>query len=219
MGSEEEIYRSEIVGLLGQLRQAIKKYREAVGEPPRFILEKTAPSLPASALLNCQVFPHRSALLDSLPNGGCIAEVGTQHGYWASEIIKKKQPEALHLFDLSFDALIKDVANNPVVKCHKGSSAKMLSDLEDGYFDWIYVDGDHSYEGVRRDIEQAIRKVKPSGYLIFNDYTHWSPMEAIPYGVVSAVNELIIAGWEMTALAITPHGYWDVAVRRQSVND
>lgn len=203
---------------LNQFRKSLKQYRKAIGEPPTFILEKPAPALAASSLNNCKVFPDRRSLLESFLSGGIVAEVGTQYGYWASAILSKIAPKELHLFDLRFHLLRDDVKKDPRVRLHAGDSSRNLASCEDEYFDWIYIDGDHSYRGIKKDIQQAVKKVKPDGLLVFNDYTCWSPMEAIPYGTVTAVNELINSdGWEMVAIALTSHGYWDVALKRSAL--
>lgn len=170
--------------------------------------------MPESALKDTQVFSCREALLSKLPSGGCVAEVGAQHGNWAHYMLQTKYPDRLHLFDMNFDKLREDVRTDERVVLHTGDSSTSLSSVGNEFFDWIYIDGDHSYRGVCRDIVQAAYKVKADGYLIFNDYTLWSPMEAIPYGVVAAVNELLQSGWRMSAIALTPTGYWDVAVQR-----
>ena len=71
------------------------------------------------------------------------------------------------------------------------------------YIRAIYIDADHSYEGVKRDIQAGISKVKHDGFLVFNDYTYWSPAECLPYGVIQAVNELCLEGeWEMIYFAL-----------------
>ena len=65
-----------------------------------------------------------------------------------------------------------------------------------------------------KDARVAVRKVKPDGLLIFDDYTGRSPMEAIPYGVVAVVNELVAEGCNVVGLALTPTGYFDIALAR-----
>ncbi len=37
-------------------------------------------------------------------------------------------------------------------------------------YDMIFIDGDHSYEGVKLDFDIYHKMVKPSGYIIFDDY-------------------------------------------------
>jgi predicted O-methyltransferase YrrM len=102
------------------------------------------------------------------------------------------------------------------VHVHDGDSVATLDAFPEGTFDWIYIDAQHTYEGVARDIVAARRAVKPGGLLVFNDYTPWSYVEMQPYGVVAAVNELCLDhGWEMVYLALPSHMYCDVAVRRR----
>ncbi len=92
---------------------------------------------------------------------------------------------------------------------------KALESFPDAYFDWINIDAQHTYEGVKRDINAARRKVKADGLLVFNDYTMWSYVEMQPYGVVAAVNELCLEdNWTITYLALPDHMYCDVAFRR-----
>ena len=56
--------------------------------------------------------------------------------------------------------------------------------------DWIYVDGDHSYEGCLRDLENSINVVKPGGKIIGDDYG-WPGIAYDKPGVTKAVKEFI----------------------------
>ena len=38
--------------------------------------------------------------------------------------------------------------------------------LADGAFDLVFLDGDHSYEATRADIEAWLPKVRPVGYFV-----------------------------------------------------
>ena len=79
----------------------------------------------------------------------------------------------------------------------------------------MYIDGDHSYGGVKRDIQQAKLKVKPGGLLVFNDYICFSHEELLRYGVVQAVNELCIAeDWTFRYFVLERTMYCDVALAR-----
>jgi predicted O-methyltransferase YrrM len=75
---------------------------------------------------------------------------------------------------------------------HEGDSSTELSKLADETFDWIYIDGDHSFAGISRDINEATRLIKREGLVIFNDYTVYSPLERKQYGVARAVNDLCL---------------------------
>jgi len=93
----------------------------------------------------------------------------------------------------------------------------MLALFPEEYFDWIYIDADHAYEGVCKDIERGHTKVKSDGMMVFNDYTNWSVCEIMPYGVAKAVNEFCIANnWEIVFLALQSLGYRDIAIKKNS---
>ncbi len=42
-----------------------------------------------------------------------------------------------------------------------------------GQVDLLFIDGDHSYEGCRRDVDQYTPLVRPGGYFILHDYFGW----------------------------------------------
>jgi len=42
--------------------------------------------------------------------------------------------------------------------------------IADGSLDFVFIDGDHAYEGVKRDIAAWLPKVKPGGWLTGHDY-------------------------------------------------
>ena len=176
------------------------------------------PKLARQHLANAKIVASREDLLDDLPKGGIGGEVGTQHGYFARKLFDVLRPEELHLFDLSFDSF--DAAallpESGQVKKHAGDAAGQLSRFPPGYFDWLYIDANHSYASVKRDIDEATRVVKSTGFLVFNDFTYWSPLEAMDYGVAHAVCELCIdQNWEIVFLALEPWMYCDVVVRRR----
>lgn len=72
----------------------------------------------------------------------------------------------------------------------QGDSSIEISKLDDR-FDVVFVDGDHSYEGVRRDLLALCGRLRPSALVMFHDYFH--PGNADPdnpaYGVRRAVDE------------------------------
>jgi len=60
--------------------------------------------------------------------------------------------------------------NNTNVKLHKSDSSTFLNNVPDNYYDIIYIDGDHSYEGAKKDLHSAYKKIKPNGYIMGHDY-------------------------------------------------
>ncbi len=78
-----------------------------------------------------------------------------------------------------------------VVTVHRKPSSIACSDFPNDYFDWVYIDGDHFYEGVKKDLEEYFPKVKKGGYISGDDYVIgglWSE------GVKRAVDEFINTG-------------------------
>ena len=59
--------------------------------------------------------------------------------------------------------------------------------LNEDYFDFIYLDGLHTYEGVKTDIKNYLPMVKKGGVIGGHDYTNKLPHLV---GVYDAVNEM-----------------------------
>lgn len=140
-----------------------------------------------------QLHATREAMLDALPRGGRVMEIGTWAGDFARRLLDILSPTRLDIVDISFDRLRDDVrreADGGRVCLHLGDSRKVLRDFPDGAFDFIYVDGLHSYEGALNDIEQAVRLVRSGGLIGVNDYTNWCAVFAMPFGVMKAANEV-----------------------------
>jgi hypothetical protein len=149
------------------------------------------------------------------------AEVGVWKGDFAATLLRETRPRRLHLIDpwrflddeaysdakyggaeardqADMDAIHRGVLRRfrwprlrGVVKVHRAPSVEAAAELPDGSLDWVYIDGDHTYEGVRADIEAFRRKVKPGGLMLADDYGDrgwWAD------GVKRAFDEFIAAG-------------------------
>lgn len=205
---------AEVQDALDNFRRTLTRYKKLAKRPPYFLHEKRPPELRPEALAGTKVFANRHAMMRGLvAGGGTGGEVGVQAGDFSRFILDELRPEKLHLFDLSDRWLRDDVREDPKTELHLGNSSSQLNRQPNRSFDWLYIDGDHSYKGVRRDAEAALKKIKPGGVLVFNDYTMWSPGEAVPYGVVACVNELVNEGLDMLGVALTHTGYLDVALQ------
>jgi predicted O-methyltransferase YrrM len=64
----------------------------------------------------------------------------------------------------------------------------MAANILQGQYDFIFIDGDHSYEQCRKDIVNYLRFVKPGGILSGHNY-HKDPNSAHP-GVHKSVDEI-----------------------------
>jgi hypothetical protein len=201
-------------GSRSRFSKALKAYEADGG---RYI--NRARTLPQALVEDCRFMADRYELLKHLPTGAVCAEVGTDRGDFARRILEDCAPAHLHVLELDVSRIDPQNLAGPVregrATLHEGDSAASLAAFADGFFDWVYIDGDHSYAGVRRDIAAALPKVKPGGLLVFNDYCVWSVSSMRQCGVAQAVNELLIEKrWPLVYFAFQTSGYFDVAVRK-----
>lgn len=75
------------------------------------------------------------------------------------------------------------------IEIYKGYSFDILSKFPDNMFDFIFIDGDHTYNGVKKDLEVAVLKIKIGGMLSIHDFytdagNNWP-------GVEKACNEIL----------------------------
>jgi SAM-dependent methyltransferase len=170
----------------------------------------------------CRVFESREAMMELIPPGGRFAELGVQQGYFADFVLKRVRPAEYHGFDLDLGQILFErfpALGAPTVRFHRGDSSAELARFPDAHFDAIYIDGDHTYPGARKDATVALRKIRPDGFLLFNDYTPWSPLENCEYGVMRVVHELCDEhGWVIAGLGLHVLGYHDVALRRPAAS-
>lgn len=171
-------------------------------------------AIPPALLVDCRVCASRNELVKNLPRAGRVAEVGTYRGEFARHILASCEPAELHLIDIDVSLLDPAVAADSRVTIHQGLSHEMLARLPQNHLDWIYIDGDHSYEGTSTDAREAAEKVKPGGYLVFNDFAHADPYLGA-YGVHRAVVEFAVTrGWKFAWWAYEPNALYDVALQR-----
>lgn len=66
-------------------------------------------------------------------------------------------------------------------------SSEFLSGLPDNHLDWVYIDTNHTYETTISELTLAIEKVKPTGYIMGDDFFP-DPKHKF-HGVYEAVKE------------------------------
>ena len=132
------------------------------------------------------------------PNSVC-AEVGVWKGGLSSWILKQ-QPAKLHLIDpwktqdvidrcysinqKKLNKIYEKVSNKfgklSNVEIHRDFSTDVNFPKE--YFDWVYIDADHSYDAVKKDLEFYYPLIKKGGYLCGDDYGLWSRKPGVGFG-------------------------------------
>jgi SAM-dependent methyltransferase len=185
-------------------------YRAGRGLAPMAL----SPDVPQALLDGCVLLSTRYDMLDRLPKGGRVAELGTYKGDFARQIAARNAPGELHLVDIDYSAFNPEGLDAAIR--HQGLTTEVIASFPDAHFDWIYVDGDHSYAGAAADARAAAPKVKPGGYLAFNDFAHVDP-EMGRYGVHRAVIEFARARqWPFAFFCLNGAALYDVALRRPS---
>jgi len=74
-----------------------------------------------------------------------------------------------NLFINQYEKFINNTRDFYKIIPMRGYSGEVLNNL-DIMFDFIFVDGDHSPEGVYMDGLICLKKLKPNGYILFDDY-------------------------------------------------
>lgn len=137
-------------------------------------------------------------------------EIGTGEGNFAVVLCKANPNLELHTIDpykLFENDVITDqnkyeeqyasaCARLSSVNCTlvRSSSMQAVKDFPDGYFDFVYVDGNHHYEFVRDDLREWSKKVRSGGIVAGHDYMRYSTRagRACCWGVKRAVNEYML---------------------------
>ncbi len=158
----------------------------------------------------------RLFLLQLLPKNSVGAEIGVHKGEFSERILEIVQPRQLHLIDpwkheasaAYQDALYGGQAKKgqdemdrryeavcsrfqsqtarKQVEIHRGYSTDVLSRFADDFLDWVYIDGNHLYDYLKKDIALSFRKTKTGGFVTGDDYMEGGWWDG---GVKKAVDE------------------------------
>ena len=141
----------------------------------------------------------RAYILEQLDNKSKIAEVGVWKGDFSLQIWSISSPNLLVLVDswtfdekvrgcapqvsgedplnqIFFDQAKKDTydkfQNIQNVHILDLNSLEASAKYEDNFFDYIYIDAEHTYQAVTKDLEVWYPKLKKNGTLFGDDY-YW----------------------------------------------
>ncbi len=167
-------------------------------------------TLPLGWFTNENIQTYRR-LMSMVPNDANVAELGTWIGRSlcsVSDIVKDKNIKVTAVdtfggtanerlddsvaYAKSMDVhaeFLKNIKNHGIadnVNTLKMSTDDAVKSIEDEFFDFVFVDAEHTYEAVKRDIENWLPKVKKNGIIAGHDYNNNDHP-----GVVKAVAETI----------------------------
>ena len=150
-------------------------------------------------------------LNERYPNGiGC--EVGVLRGDFSEHLLSHWNCSKLYLVDCwkehdDYDETFHNHETNysimknklspykDRIEVCKGYSNKVVHCFDNDFFDFIYIDANHSYEGCKMDLDLYWDKLKSGGILMGDDY-HLKEVEelnfggnTVTFGVTKAVQE------------------------------
>jgi hypothetical protein len=176
----------------------------------KYIKNHKLVSLNEENLENCRLLVDRKKMLDYFPKNSVVAEIGVANGDFSREIIRKTKPLTLHLVDyfgtsrygkesmVKVQNLCEEFGG---ARLHVGISFDELEKFDDDYFDWVYLDTDHTYETTKKELEILKRKVKADGVIAGHDYSMFNLTGDMRYGVIEAVHEFMVSNkWELIFL-------------------
>lgn len=118
-----------------------------------------------------------------IPPQGIYLEIGVDKG--------KSLSVARMVVSPSVKVIGVDIQDDPKVEgtiFYKGDSVEVAKTYTEGKIDVLFIDGDHSYEGCKRDIDAWVPHLKENGVVLFHDCDESSP------GVMWAVTEAVVTG-------------------------
>jgi len=86
----------------------------------------------------------------------------------------------------TFEANLREAGLRELIDVKQGFSHEHAQQWRDP-IDLLFVDGDHSYDAVRRDFEDWAPRIRPGGYLVLHDVVH--PVHQGPRRVVQELVE------------------------------
>lgn len=144
---------------------------------------------------------------------GIAIEVGTWRGDFAESMITQLNPKNFYAVDpyKIFEGMVsapgneyntqKDLdalANKVKVRMEnlggnliREVSKEASKQFDDNSCDVVYIDGDHTYDGVKTDIDAWWPKIKEGGYLVGDDFVKGTTGKGYDYGVIEAVHEFV----------------------------
>ena len=214
MPQDEKQLLEDVETAKRNLAAAASKYRDQMGRE----FFEPGPSIRQARVEHAKVFGDRSGCLGLVRKGGRAVEIGTWAGSFAKEIWRTCEPSELHIIDIDlsrFDHAFFEPHLGKRVFLHQGRSVELAATFSDGFFDFVYVDGDHSHHAAKADIERYLPKLAADGLMGVNDYTHWCTALGMPFGVARALHECIEElSLEVVAMGLERYGNHDLFVRR-----
>jgi hypothetical protein len=214
------------------MKKLKKTLKNLVNRRSRKRRETIDSSIPKAELkeknfINLRVLKDRDQLLKLMPKNGIVAELGVDKGVFSKRILELCEPQKLHLIDvwdseryhkglkLEIEEIFQRQIFNKRVEINFGYSTEVSSIFPNEYFDWIYIDTDHSYQLTKLELEMYSSKIKPGGIIAGHDFKMGNWVNQIRYGVIEAVYEFCVANdWEIIFITMNLSENQSFAIRK-----
>lgn len=139
----------------------------------------------------------RDFLMKMMPKDSVGVEIGTWMGAFPQRFLEVNKPKKMYLIDpykhfeqfdrscyggndmdqKKMDDIYEFVANlfkkqieNGRIEILRNTSDNVVSQFEKDSLDWVYIDGNHSYDFVKQDLANYFPKIKSGGFITGDDY-------------------------------------------------
>jgi hypothetical protein len=178
----------------------------------------------------------RQFLAEMLPKGGVGAEIGVFTGLFSSVLLESARPRRAYFVDPWWKAfgptypdwgrytdhgrLSTEVAHSAAA--HRVASHAREADTDvlvdystsfflrmpDRFFDWVYLDSTHSYEGTVEELRLIRPKLKPGAILAGDDWH--DDADHRHYGITQAILEAVSRREYEIIASYPPHLQWAI---------
>lgn len=172
-------------------------------------------SLKSRHIKGATLVANRDDMLKLFKKKAVVAEIGVDEGVFTQSIVNTCYPTKLHLIDIWGTARYSEMKASSVKEKFKNQltsgsmeitrklSTDAAKDFEESYFDWIYIDTDHTYETTLSELYAFSEKVKKDGIIAGHDYSMGNWKSSFKYGVIEAVAEFCVKeNWKICFLSL-----------------
>lgn len=177
--AEEYIMRPAGTGMVTGLQDMVRTCYNALGRPLRMLEIGSYRGESATIIM-------ATCLVESLT---CVD--AWENGYDEVDVASYLTP--MTDIEKQFDCAVASFTDK-VFKV-KAKSSDAVNMFMDGYFDVVYIDGIHTYEGCKADIQNYIGKVVKGGFLAGHDYPYPSIVKAIQDTIQTIDQQFADSSW------------------------
>ena len=214
--------KKKLAGAVFHFAKPLIKYRADLIEQgiPKYQLEK-------KHVQNCRMLPTRKELIKIISSDGIGSELGVDNGNFTEIILNENNPKKLHLVDnwgskryntdlkKSVEAKFANEISNGTVVLNWGLSTDVVNNFPNEYFDWIYIDTDHTYEVTYQELLMYESKMKPDGIIAGHDYVRRNLAGTMRNGVIEAVAQFCVErNWELIYITSDSVGCPSFAIKK-----